>query len=333
MKRIFEDFLIYKSNNDGLANRSIKAYRDILKRYEDWLNDREPVDISNNELLFFTGPYLHKIGLKPVSRRPYIACIREFYTWLANIKGDIKENPAQEIRYPLTGRRLPVWLQLQNAEKLLWQPDLSSFTGIRDSAIFAILMGCGLRAAGIVALNESNLITQVIDKEPRLSLRILEKGDKERILPVPKEADLLLRIYLEHPEMQHIDRVLPNGDSVLLVSVGNRKCPQHEYIGENRRLSVRGIEKIILKHGLSAGIPRAQLHPHAMRHLYGTELAESDIRDTVRMQLMGHSDPRSTQIYTHLASRKLTNDVDRSNPLSKLRTPVSELISALKGGN
>lgn len=332
MKRIFQDFLIYKSNNDGLADRSIKAYRDILERYEEWLDDKEPEEISNNELLFFTGPFLHKQGLKPVSRRPYIACIREFYTWLAKIKGDPTKNLAKEIKYPLTGLRLPSFLQLENAEKLLWQPNLSTFSGLRDSAIFSVLIGCGLRADGLVNLNESNLITQIIDKEPRLALRTVEKNNKERILPVPKEADLLLRIYLEHPKMHQIDRSLKDGDKVLFISVGNRKCHQHEYQGENRRLTVRGLEYIVLKHGLAAGIPRSQLHPHAIRHLYGTELAESDVIDTVRMQLMGHSDARSTQIYTHLASKKLTSTVDKANPLAKLRTPVSTLIGKLEGG-
>lgn len=330
MKRIFEEFLIYKSHNDGLAERSIKSYHDVLEKYEEWLSERDPVDISNDELLLFTGPYLHKQGLKPISRRPYIACIREIYAWLTNIKCYISENPADNIKYPRSGQRLPQILTLENAEKLMWQPDLSTFSGLRDSALFAVMLGCGLRVTGIVSLNESNVITQVIENEPRLALRTLEKGDKERILPMPKEADLLLRIYLEAPELQQIDRTLPSGDSVLFISLGNKKCPAHEYHGENRRLTARGVYQIMKKHGLAAGIPSIQLHPHAARHLYGTELAESDVNEPVRLQLMGHSDPRSTQIYTHLATRKLTKDVDRSNPLTKIKTPVSELIGKLE---
>lgn len=329
MKAVFEDFLTYKFYNDGLAKRSINAYKDILVRYGAWLEDREPEAITRDELLIFTGPYLHKAGLKPVSRRPYIACIREFYSWLMQIKHSVDENPAAEINYPKTGYKLPSYLSLDNAEKLLWQPDLSTLAGIRDSAIFSVLIGCGLRVGGIIALNDSDLVTQLINNEPRLTLRTREKGDKERFLPTPKEADLLIRIYLEHPELKEIDRTLPNGDQVLFVSLANRKCPQHEYIGENRRLTQRGIHSIIRKHGEAAGIEISQLHAHAMRHLYGTELAESDITDTVRQQLLGHSDPRSTQIYTHLAVGKLTHDVDRGNPLAKIRTPVTELIAKL----
>lgn len=332
MIRIFEDFLLYKANNNGLADRSVRAYRDVLARFEKWLNGRNPAKVSNDELLIFTGPYLHKLGLKPISRRPYVACVRELYAWLNHIRHAIEQNPADEIHYPLTGRRLPRFLTLENAEKLLWQPDLNTFTGIRDSAIFAVLIGCGLRVSGVVGLNESNLITNMVGGEPRLAIRTLEKGNKERLLPVPREADLLLRIYLEHPELQDIDRALPSGDKVLFVSMGNRKCPNHEYYGERRRLTQRGVHSIIQRHGKAAGIPLSQLHPHALRHLYGTELAESDVTDTVRQQLMGHADPRSTQIYTHLATRKLTGDVDRGNPLAKMRTPVTELLGKLHDG-
>ena len=147
---------------------------------------------------------------------------------------------------------------------------------------------------------------------------------------MPREADLLLRIYLEHPDMQGIDRSLPDGDKVLFVSTGNRKCPEHEYFGERRRLTQRGIYGIIQRHGLKAGIPISQLHPHAMRHLYGTELAESDVNERSHQQLMGHSDPRSTQVYVHLATKKLTGDVDRANPLAKIKTPVTDLLGKLR---
>lgn len=329
MRRIYEEFLLYKATNQGKADRTIRAYRDILVRFDTWLDGRTPETVIPDELLIFTGPHLHSLKLKPISRRPYIACLREFYGWMAAITKQIPVNPAEVLSYPETGRKLPTFLSLENAEKLMWAPDFDTFAGVRDAAIIAMLLGCGLRVSGICGLNDSNIITQLIDKEPRLCLKTTEKGNKERLLPIPREADLLLRIYLEHPELQEIDRTLPDGDSVLFVSTGNRKCPAHEYYGERRRFSTRGLYGIIRRHGKRAGIPPSQLHPHALRHLYGTELAESDIRDAVRQQLMGHNDPRSTQIYTHLAARKLTNDVDRGNPLTKIKTPVSDLLVRL----
>ena len=83
------------------------------------------------------------------------------------------------------------------------------------------------------------------------------------------------------------------------------------------------------KHGEAAGIDTNQLHPHAIRHLFGTELTESDVHQAVTQDLMGHTDPRSTQIYTHLATRKLFREIDRANPLSKIKSPVSALLGHL----
>ena len=329
MPKLYEAFLLFKAENQGKADRTIAAYRDILLRFDAWLDGRQPENISADELLVFTGPFLHRNHLKPISRRPYIACLREFYRWLHSVARLIPSNPAENIDYPETGRKLPTFLTLDNAEKLMWAPDFETFTGVRDAAIISVLLGCGLRVAGLAALNESNLQTQVIKQEPRLCLRTLEKGAKERLLPVPREADLLLRIYLEHDELKAIDRNLPDGDRVLFVTTNNRRCPEHQYHGERRRFSTRGLYGIIRRHGQRAGIPPAQLHPHALRHLYGTELAESDVQDGVRQQLLGHSDPRSTQIYTHLATRKLTGDVDRGNPLAKIKTPVTDLLGKL----
>ena len=329
MQTVYEAFLLFKAENQGKADRTIAAYRDILQRFDSWLDGKPPESVSADDLLVFTGPYLHRSKLRPISRRPYIACLREFYRWLHSVAHRIPANPAENLDYPETGRKLPTFLTLDNAEKLIWAPDLETFTGVRDAAIISVLLGCGLRVAGVVGLNESNLQTQIIDREPRLCLRTLEKGSKERLLPVPREADLLLRIYLEHDELKSIDRSLPDGDRVLFVTTNNRHCPEHQYHGERRRFTTRGLHAMIRRLGLRAGIPANQLHPHALRHLYGTELAESDVQDGVRQQLLGHSDPRSTQIYTHLATRKLTGDVDRGNPLAKIKTPVTELLGKL----
>ena len=87
---------------------------------------------------------------------------------------------------------------------------------------------------------------------------------------------------------------------------------------------------MIGRYGRDQGIPEEQLHPHAMRHLFGTELAESEIDLLVRQQLLGHQDPKSTRIYDHTAIRRLVRQVDRGNPLGKMRTPTSDILKRLK---
>lgn len=330
MNRLFEDFLLFKADNDGVANRTVRAYRDCLARFELWLADRDPLLMRGDDLLVFCGPYLHKaLGLSPVSRTPYVAVIREFYRWAGAVRGLIRKNPAEAVPYPRKGRKLPRVLSLDNAERLMWAPDFDTFEGVRDAAMLSLLIGCGLRVSGLVRLNEGHIVTQIVDGEPRLALRPTEKGAKERLVPVPREADLLLRVYLEHPTLAEIVRDTDDGDRVLFVTVRNRHVPAHLYYGESRRFSARGVLLMIQRHGKAAAIPPDQLHPHALRHLYGTELAEADVDLLERQNLMGHVDPKSTSIYTHLAMRKLTRSVDKGNPLSKVSTPASALLSQL----
>lgn len=330
MNRLFEDFLLFKADNDGVADRTVRAYRDCLGRFEAWLGERDPLQVRGDDLIVFCGPYLHKgLSLSPVSRTPYVAAVREFYRWASTVRGLMLANPADAVGYPRKGRKLPRVLSLDNAERLMWAPNFDSFDGVRDAAMLSLLIGCGLRVAGLVRLNEGHIVPQVVDGEPRLALRPTEKGAKERLVPVPREADLLLRVYLEHPALAEIVRDTDDGDRVLFVTVRNRRVPAHLYYGEARRFSTRGVLGMIQRHGKAAGIPADQLHPHALRHLFGTELAEEDVDLLERQKLMGHEDPKSTAIYTHLAMRKLTRSVDKGNPLGKVSTPVSALLEQL----
>lgn len=183
--------------------------------------------------------------------------------------------------------------------------------------------------SGLVGLNESNVQPAVVDGEQRLTLRTVEKGGKERQVPIPTQADLLLRLYMQHPGLADIDRTLPSGDKVLFVSTRNTSVPAHEYIGEARRLRRKGVLRMIQTYGRRIGLPPEVSHPHALRHMFGTELAEDDVPTVTAANLMGHSDPKNTAIYQHLAMRKLTRTLDKANPLAKMKTPVSDLLNAI----
>lgn len=328
--KFFEDFLIFKSDNDNISDRTFKAYSDVLVRFEAWLSGRDPLSVTSEDLLVFTGPYLFKaLSLAPTSRTPYIATIRQLYQYLCDARRLIKNNPALAVPYPRKAQTIPNVISLSNAQKMMWAPDFTRFEGVRDAAIIALLIGCGLRVSGLISLNDSNIIRMDIEGEPRLALKPTEKGGKERLIPIPREADLLLRVYLEHPALLEIVRETTEGEQVLFVTVRNRHCPSHEYYGEKRRFSSRGLYSMLVRYGKKLGIPKDQLNPHAMRHLYGTELAEENVDLITRQKLMGHADPKSTAIYTHMAARKLTREVDKANPLSKMSTPVSQLLSEL----
>lgn len=329
MTELITKFMEWKQYNKGVSKRTIEAYTAALERFALFLDGRDLRTATVDEIEMFGGIWLHKQGVGAIARRPYVAALREFYKWLT-AGGAIQANPASGLSYPKAGRKLPSMMTLANAEKLMWAPDFSTFSGVRDAAILSLLVGCGLRREGVSSLNESNLVQTEFKGDRRYILRVVEKGEKERTMPVPREVDMVLRLYLEHEDLQAIDRTIENGDKVLFVSLNNMTVPAHEYIGENRRLAPKAIWEIVKKHGKTAGIPDDQLHPHAIRHLFGTELLEDDVDILIRQELMGHADQRSTEIYTHLAMRKKMAEADRANPLAKIRTPVGDLISKLR---
>ncbi len=330
--QIIDDWLTYMEASRGRTVRTIECYRGALMRLKEFMAGKPLIEADAAELEVFCGLWLHKKGVIARSRKPYISAVKGFYAWL-KAKGNVKGNAAKELLHPITGHPLPRTISLANAEKLMWAPDMGTFVGIRDAAILSLLIGCGLRVSGLTALNESDLRTLEIECVPRMTIRVTEKGNRERIMPVPREAEALLRVYLGHEDLARIDRSFRDKagrtDKVLFVSTKSPTLAPHEHIGEKRRLSRKGVREMIQRHGTKAGIPERDLHPHAMRHLFGTELQEEDVPTLSMSELMGHVDPKSTSIYAQLAMRKKMTTIDRAAPLSKMKTPVSELLKRL----
>ncbi len=329
---LISEWLTWLEHNKGRAVGTVGKYEGYLSRLAGYLagKDSELLEASNGQLLDFCGAHAFALGMQPLARRPLVAAVKGFYRWALG-QWYIDKDPAESIPYPSAGRRLPKCMALSNAGLLMKVPDMDSFIGVRDVAILAVFLGCGLRLSGLVALNQSSLVFHREDGRECLSLRVVEKGDNERWVPAPDEAMLLVRAYLGHPELRVINRTLGDGDQVLFVSVRNRLVPDHEYYGENRRLAKRSVADMLERYGQQAGIPRDQCRPHALRHLYATELVENDVQMLKIQTLMGHSDPKSTAIYNHVALRSLRRAVVKGNPLSKIQTPVSGLDLAILG--
>lgn len=326
---VIQQFLEFKQGNQGRRARTLQAYYDCLARLAMFLAGKPLLEANEDELVMFSGPFLFKEGVGSMARRPYIAATREFFRWACFTKR-ARMNPAQGLCYPKHGRKLPTAMDRAAAEKIMWAPDFSTFEGVRDAAMMSLLIGCGLRIGGLVALNERRIQPVQTDGGVRLVLNVTEKGGKDRRQPIPREAELVLRLYLDHPDLAEIDRTLPDGDRVLFVSTRNRMVKPHEYVGEARRITDRAVRDRIKAYGKKAGLPAEMLHPHAMRHLYGTELAESEVDILMRQNLMGHEDVQSTEIYTHMALGQKFKAVDQAGPLSKIKTPAGDLIARLK---
>jgi integrase/recombinase XerD len=326
-----EGFLTYLAGAKGRSARTIEAYGACLARLREFMAGRPLLGAEAVELEAFGGIWLHKRGVVARSRRQYISAVRGFYAW-ARQRGLVAVDAAAELQHPRAAQPLPEALSLANAERLMYAPDLGTFLGLRDAAILALLIGCGLRVSGLVQLNQGDLREGEVAGKPRLSVRVTEKGEKERILPVPREADMLLRVYLEHEQLAGYDRAVKAGgrvDRVLFVNARNTRCKPEDWRGEAVRISRQSIWRLIQRHGQAVGVPDAELHPHAIRHLFGTELAEDAVDLIMRQELLGHADPKSTAIYDSMSVRRKAATVDKSGPLAKIKSPVHELLRRL----
>lgn len=326
-------WLDWLQHNRGRAESTAVKYGELIDRLIKWADKEKGVtllQLKPNDLADFTGPVAHAAGMTPRARRPMVAAIKSFYAY-AKAQGAC-EHLAADLDYPKVGRRLPVGMTLQDAERLLMAPDIGTLAGLRDAAMIALFIGCGARVSGLSALNESSLIWT----HNQLTVKFKEKGANERLVPVPTEAATLLQAYLTHPDLASIDRSTGTGDRVLFVALRCGTIKTHDFHGERRRLAPRGMRYVIERHGERAGVDRSRLHPHAARHLYGAELAESSVDLIERQTLMGHEDPKSTEIYTRLAARRLRSIVDRANPLAKMDNPllqsVRDISKAKHGG-
>lgn len=320
---VVDDWAVWLQTVKGRSRLTADKYRRHLHQLEAYAkaSNLDPWDLSLEDLEVFVGLVARELGMTARSRRPLVAALRGFYSW-ARRRGIITTSPAVDLLYPSTGRRLPKPAHLATAEKLLMQPDINTFIGLRDAALLSTLIGCGLRVSGLVRMNRGHLTWMVIDGAERMVISVREKGDHERVIPVPIETAVLIRAYLASPELLEIDTSLPDGDDVLWVSTNNRTIDPADYYGEARRIATRTVHDMIQRYGERAKLPADQCHPHALRHLYATELAEEEIDILQRQTLMGHSDPKSTEIYTHVAIRRLVKSVDKGNPMSKMHAGV-----------
>jgi len=314
----------------------VDRYLSFLRRYEHWWSAADapqkpisatPLQATRADVETYIGIYAHHRKLKPQSRMGEVAALRSFYRFVKS-RGLVSDNVTEELKYPRFGRTLPKALALGDADKLLMAPGIKTLQGMRDTSMIGLLIGSGMRLSGLMSMTQRSLLWASEEGIDRLTVRVTEKGKKERLIPVPAEIGVLVRAYMGHEEYRAIDRQLPNGDAVLWVTLA-KQVPAHEYIGAQRRMSGRTFQDLFRRYAEKAGIPEGYRKPHAARHLYGTELAESEVDVIARQSLLGHSSPKTTEIYTHMAARKLRQLAERANPISKLANPLLNDLRAL----
>jgi integrase/recombinase XerD len=219
---------------------------------------------------------------------------RQFFKFLRRER-ICETNPTEEIDLPHFGRKLPVFLSLDEVDRLLAAPGQSSPRGMRDSAMLETLYASGLRVSELVKLRLGDINLEAG------YLVAFGKGKKQRIVPLGETAIAMLRSYLETARHQFLKIGLcPSDDAVFLTRLG-------------RPMTRQAFWKILGAHARAAGITKA-ISPHKLRHSFATHLVErgADLRSVQAM--LGHADIGTTEIYTHMSRAHLRNVYDKFHP-------------------
>jgi integrase/recombinase XerD len=286
-------FLNFCRVEKGLTGSTIDAYYTDLQRLNQFQKGRSraPDKLLTADDLRAYIDSLYQVGLGSRSIARHLTTIRNFCAFLVR-EGVARQDPAEQVRGPRQWQTIPKLVNRDEIERLLRAPDRSQPRGLRDHAMLELLYASGLRVTELCRLGMSDLNPEVG------VVRTRGKGNKQRLVPVGKEALSALADYL---------RI---GRAALLKGRASR------YLFVTARggcLTRQGFWKLLAQYGRKAGIFHG-LTPHALRHSFATHLLEggADLRSVQTM--LGHADISTTQIYTHVMRTRLRETVDRYHP-------------------
>ena len=293
LEEILECFLDYLTIERGLAQNTIISYRYDLIKYINFLkkNNISSFNQTKKDLVNNYFVYLRKKNLEINSISRNLVAVKMLYRFLL-IEGFIKEDITGLIEFPRMSKKLPHVLSLREINLLLDKANFKSNLGLRDQAILELLYATGMRVSELIYLKIDD-----INMENRM-LKCLGKGSKERIIPFGSKAYQSLRLYLDKVRQKLVKN--PNEDILFLNSRGER-------------LSRQGIFYLVKKYVRKAGIEK-KVTPHTLRHTLATHLLENgaDLRSV--QEMLGHSDISTTQIYTHVSRKWVSEEYYRAFP-------------------
>lgn len=220
-----------------------------------------------------------------------LSSLRSFFGWL-QMEGDITDNPCDGIDPPKIGRYLPSVLSIDEVLSIIDSVDITKWTGCRDRAILELLYGCGLRVSEVSSIRISDIYIN------DCFVRIVGKGDKERVVPMGEPARDAILKYLEvRPEP-----ALPKFDDILFLNKSG---------GQLSRISIFNMVK---KQALEAGITK-EISPHTFRHSFATHLIEGGADLRAVQEMLGHESILTTEIYTHIDSATWQKNILEHHPM------------------
>ena len=277
----------------SLSENSVAGYLRDLEGLARYLKDagKGPLATRTEDL----NAYLVEVaeaGLAPRSQARLISSIRSFWRYLI-LEDLVEKDPTELLESPKLGRKLPEVLSHQEVESMLHAIDLSQNSGPRDRAILETLYGCGLRVSELIGLQLSNFFPG-----PGF-IRVIGKGNKERLVPLGKEAAKQIESYVNHVRVHQ--QIKPGDEDFIFLNARGGK------------LSRVAIFNLVKKTAQLAGIKR-KISPHTLRHSFATHLVEGGADLRAVQEMLGHESITTTEIYTHLDREYLQETLERFHP-------------------
>jgi integrase/recombinase XerD len=306
MEKFVNDFLNHLSLERSLSPNTIESYKIDLKRYIKFLGDEKVSALEEIKEDHITKliRQLSTLGLKATSIARNLSAIRSFHKFLVR-EGYTQSDPAGALESPKLWRKLPMVLDQHEMERLLDQSMEGAYSSKgkalslhwRDKAILEFLYATGVRISELINIKRKNLLSEVG------LVRVIGKGQKERVVPIGEKAIEAVEKYLSDLRPRIANQ---NSQDVLFL---NRR---------GRRFSRMGVWKILKKYVNRAGIKK-KVTPHTIRHSFATHLLEGGADLRAVQEMLGHADISTTQIYTHLDREYLKEIHKTFHPREKMK--------------
>ena len=291
----FKSFLALEKS---LSDNSIQAYLRDIEKLVQYLElhklDVKIDDLDYSHLKDFIS-WINKMGLSARSQARIISGIKAFYKYLL-LEDIVSKNPTELLESPKIGRKLPDVLSIDEINKIISAIDLSREGGERNKAMLETLYGCGLRVSELIGLQISNIYFN------EGFIRIVGKGDKERLTPIGEIALKQIRIYLEN--IRSHQNIVPGNEDFLFLNKRGSKC--------SRVMVFMLIKDLVEKCGI-----KKKISPHTFRHSFATHLVDGGADLRAVQEMLGHESITTTEIYTHLDRSYLQQAIQDHHPRYK----------------
>ncbi len=297
MNQPIQNFLEYLTHTRKFSLQTVTAYQHDLELYfrflfkQSWLFDQIQLKDAR---AFLANQVQQDLNPKTLKRR--VATLKHFYQYYVD-QGLLPINPFALVRTPKVAKTLPTTIDEPQFQQVLNHPvEESSRLMMRDLALVELLYGSGLRASEVV-----NLTIQDVNLPQRM-LRILGKGNKQRLVPITKPCQQSVSLYLKD--------VRP----LLIQTLEASQLTNHVFLNHHgTKLTVRGLEYILSQLAKRSGIA-LHIHPHQLRHTFATQLLDNGADLRTIQELLGHATINTTQIYTHVSKEALQKEYRAAHP-------------------